>query len=66
MLVTMTPAISSPSRIMGTAVFSLISRIEAITAPVQAPVPGRGTATKSRRPSASYFRTFSAFVSVFC
>ena len=56
-------AIRTPAAMAGIARFSCMSSIAAIRAPVQAPVPGSGIATKSIRPQNSYFKTFSLFLS---
>jgi hypothetical protein len=45
------PANTTPQKFADTADQKGISRIEAMMAPVHAPVPGKGTATKSIRPS---------------
>ena len=51
-------ASKSPKKIAGTAFFSFTSSRQAIKAPVQAPVPGRGIPTKSTRPKNSYFQRY--------
>lgn len=47
----------TPIIIAGNALFILISSIAATSAPVHAPVPGSGIATRSTRPNHSYFST---------
>ena len=49
-MVMMHPAMVTPSRMTGTARFKRISSTAAMSAPVHAPVPGSGMATKSSRP----------------
>ena len=46
----MHPAVSTPSTTAGMAFFSRIPKNAAASEPVQAPVPGSGTATKSHSP----------------
>lgn len=48
---TRSPANTTPTKFAETAGQNGISNIEAMMAPVQAPVPGNGTATNSIRPS---------------
>lgn len=48
---TSSPANTTPKKLADTAGQNGISRIEATMAPVHAPVPGKGTATKSIKPS---------------
>lgn len=48
---TRSPASTTPTKLADTADQKGISNIEAMKAPVQAPVPGNGTATNSIRPS---------------
>lgn len=48
---TKSPANTTPQKFADTADQNGISRIEAMMAPVHAPVPGKGTATNSIRPS---------------
>ena len=48
---TRSPANTTPKKLADTADQKGISRIEAMMAPVHAPVPGKGTATKSISPS---------------
>lgn len=50
-------ALQTPQKIVGTASFSRISKIAATSAPVHAPVPGNGIATKIHRPMALYLWT---------
>lgn len=45
------PASTTPKKLDDTAGQNGMSRMEAMMAPVHAPVPGNGTATKSMRPS---------------
>ena len=54
-------AASSPSRMAGMASRRRMSSTEATSAPVQAPVPGRGIPTRIARPSSRYFRTKRPF-----
>ena len=49
-MVMMLPAMATPSRMTGTARFRRISSTAAMSAPVHAPVPGSGMATKSSSP----------------
>ena len=49
-MVMMHPAMVTPSRMTGTARFRRISSTAAMSAPVHAPVPGSGMATKSSSP----------------
>ena len=49
-MVMMHPAMVTPSRMTGTARFKRISSTAAMSAPVHAPVPGNGMATKSSSP----------------
>ena len=49
-MVMMHPAMVTPSRMTGTARFKRISSTAAMRAPVHAPVPGSGMATKSSSP----------------
>ena len=49
-MVMMRPAMVTPSRMTGTARFRRISSTAAMSAPVHAPVPGSGMATKSSSP----------------
>ena len=49
-MVMMHPAMATPSRMTGTARFKRISSTAAMSAPVHAPVPGSGMATKSSSP----------------
>ena len=55
-VVVMIPAMRTPSAMAGRAVRSRRSSTSATRAPVQAPVPGRGTATSRRRPGRRYLR----------
>ena len=55
------PAMSTPAKMEGRAFRSGMSKKAAASAPVQAPVPGRGTATKSMSPRYLYFVTFRPF-----
>lgn len=48
---TSNPANTTPQKFAETADQNGMSRIEAMMAPVHAPVPGKGTATKSIKPS---------------
>lgn len=48
---TSSPAKSTPKKLADTAAQNGISRMAATNAPVHAPVPGKGTATNSIRPS---------------
>ena len=59
-MVTITAAITTPNATAKKAGIKRMRKIEAIIAPVHAPVPGKGTATKSIRPIASYRSTISA------
>ena len=47
--VVMAPAASSPSKMAGRAFRRRMSSSDATSAPVQAPVPGRGMATRTNR-----------------
>ena len=58
-------AIQTPRKIVGIAFFSLMSSIAATRAPVQAPVPGSGTATKMHKPKALYFLTSLPLICAF-
>ena len=58
-----TPAVSTPSSIIGKAFFSLSPRSADIREPVHAPVPGRGIATRMNSPSISYFSITSILFS---
>ena len=49
-MVMMHPAMVTPRKMTGTARFKRISSTAAMSAPVHAPVPGSGMATKSSRP----------------
>ena len=51
---TMAPAAATPSRIISMACFRSTPSSEATSAPVQAPVPGRGMATRINRPRSLY------------
>ena len=51
----MIPAAKTPKHIIGKATFLFIPRTVATIAPVHAPVPGRGIATKTNSPNAAYF-----------
>ncbi len=51
-----TPAVNTPNMIGGIASFSRSRRADATKAPVQPPVPGKGTATKTNNP---HFLCFS-------
>ena len=55
------PATTTPAKMDGMAFLKGISRNAAAKAPVQAPVPGRGMATKSISPRYLYFVTFCPF-----
>ena len=57
------PAVITPPVIAASASRNLKSRKLAISAPVHAPVPGRGIATKRNSPKLAYFVTFSLFFS---
>ena len=59
--VVMPPATTSPSKIAGRAVRRRMSSRDATSAPVQAPVPGRGMATRTNSPARRYFRTMRPF-----
>ena len=50
----MAPAAATPSRIISMACFRSTPSSEATSAPVQAPVPGRGMATRINRPKSLY------------
>lgn len=50
-ILTKRPASTTPQKLADTADQNGISRIEAIIAPVHAPVPGNGTATNNIKPS---------------
>ena len=50
----MIPAAATPRKMGGMARFIFRPITEATKAPVQAPVPGRGMATRINRPSISY------------
>ena len=52
---------TTPAAMAGRAVRMRISSTSATSAPVHAPVPGRGMATSSTSPSVRYFRTFRPF-----
>ena len=52
-------AISTPRAMMGNEVLIRISSSAAMSAPVQPPVPGSGTATKSSRPQLRQRLTYS-------
>ena len=52
-------AMQTPIKMIGTACFSFISISAAISAPVHAPVPGAGIATKISSPQGPYFFTVS-------
>ena len=62
-------AMSTPSRMLGTALRIRMSSSAATSAPVHAPVPGSGMATKISSPSGPYFCTVSplrcALLSIF-
>ena len=49
-VVIISPAISTPRAIIGNAFLGGISKSDAISAPVQPPVPGSGIATNSKSP----------------
>ena len=55
------PAMRTPAKMEGTALRRGMSRKAATRAPVQAPVPGRGMATKMARPRYLYLVTFRPF-----
>ena len=60
-----TPAQSTPS-VMGTIVsFNFMRMQEATNAPVQPPVPGKGTATKIKRPHLLCFSIVALFAIAF-
>ena len=54
MIRTATPAMQTPIPMAGTAAYSRRPSMAATSAPVHAPVPGRGMATRMSRPSSSY------------
>lgn len=54
---TITPAVKTPNIIAGSAFFSRISSKAATSAPVQAPVPGKGIATNMNSPQKANFCT---------
>lgn len=56
------PAAITPAEIEGREYLKRMSKSDAIIAPVHAPVPGRGIATKRKRPKAAFFITLSAFL----
>ena len=64
--VIISPAPTTPQKIDAIAFALFISKRDATSAPVHAPVPGRGIATKMKSPQAAYFsirgRFFSAFL----
>ena len=66
-VVIISPAISTPRAIIGNAFLGGISKSDAISAPVQPPVPGSGIATNSKSPHCLprfiLSRFFSAFAS---
>ncbi len=57
----MAPAMTTPRKMAGTAWRIRISSRAATNAPVQAPVPGSGMATRITRPGRRYFRTTRPF-----
>lgn len=58
-LVTIKPAIMTPSKIAGIAERKGIFNNADMIAPVQAPVPGKGIATNKHKPIFRYFSTTS-------
>ena len=56
-------AMHTPTKITGTALFSFRCSRAATSAPVQAPVPGSGMATRIKSPQLPYFSTTSPFPS---
>ena len=60
-----TPAIITPTRAESRDFQNFISNNAATRVPVQAPVAGRGMATKSARPQKAYFSILSRFFSAF-
>ena len=57
---TIKPAIIMPPRMLGNAYLNRIPNTKAATLPVQAPVTGKGMATKNNRNNAPYFSYFSS------
>ena len=60
-VVIMAAAIHTPKKMEGMALFNRMSSTAATNAPVQAPVPGNGMATRMQRPIALYLRTTRPF-----
>ena len=58
-------AARTPAKIEIKALLRFISSRDATRAPVQAPVPGSGIATKRKSPHVAYFVILSLFLSAF-
>ena len=60
-IVIIAAAMHTPRKMAGMAFFSRMSSTAATKAPVQAPVPGSGMATRMQRPMVLYYRTTRPF-----
>ena len=58
------PAVNTPSAITGNDFFTCMSKASATNAPVHAPVPGRGIATKRYNPHFAYKKTQSLMTDI--